>query len=734
MSVLSFPRIYLKGYAEWDPCTFNNNDWQAFQTYDAANAALNWPFLATLNPPITPGNFGEKFRDWAIRLQNDNTDQPPGPRVPCEWNMFGSHAVSFAQYKDKITTITGGDAAYGQPVTDDPLIGLPVSVQGDGGSGPGRLVDTNPASFWSSQIYYGALQFGGGRYSIAGPRVARMHSRWINLSRLYSPTKELTQPAAAVACCFQACIGNGSIVWRNDPDPVTGATSQLIASLEKAAAQPGAKGVMLRFSAYVNLYFQNGIFNDSIRQARNYRELAGILADVWAQWHKSGDPSQFFSQPCYSHVVGAIGVWNDGELASVPGGRYLVPGNPVTPVRGTKPIALGPVAAEVDYERNLISLDFGSAIPEIAIAGTTASDLIKADFGTLTLGTIPDGANGAFTPVAGIDYAKYQRSAYEASAGIIDIPFPDPGTAAQLRAGQLAIQVQGQSVSSTAPDVRSPLDATVVVSGEGPLIALTEQVYSAQTDSRGIYLDEGERKEFQVRVLQAGAPAVGASVLVAKFDNNLSLIPTTQPQFVNFANGRQQIVLVGGMPTSVTLVATDQTGTATVAIMAQSPGFPVLGFFPFAAGKPMPQLPSSLFPPGPAFYTTVRVLPFDSSVPGQFIDLWNSTHDPAQAWIFVYNNILYIYDMIFSVMLEYVNLGSRDAVEASAGRISALIAKDVAAESTVAMPVTRDLSDGKRAALRLWLYLVKNKYQVDHLSLAALGDSRKGETAKGQTS
>jgi hypothetical protein len=28
---------------EWDPCTFNNNDWQEFPTYDAANAARNRP-------------------------------------------------------------------------------------------------------------------------------------------------------------------------------------------------------------------------------------------------------------------------------------------------------------------------------------------------------------------------------------------------------------------------------------------------------------------------------------------------------------------------------------------------------------------------------------------------------------------------------------------------------------------------------------------------------------------
>ena len=93
MSVLSFPRIYFKGFMGWDPCTFNNNDWQEFPTYDGANAALNWSFLATQG--ITPDNFTTTFRPWAIKLQQDVVDKPPGARIPAEWNMFGTHGVSF---------------------------------------------------------------------------------------------------------------------------------------------------------------------------------------------------------------------------------------------------------------------------------------------------------------------------------------------------------------------------------------------------------------------------------------------------------------------------------------------------------------------------------------------------------------------------------------------------------------------------------------------------------------
>lgn len=139
---------------------------------------MNWPFLAIQDPPITPDNFRQTFRPYAIKLQGDSIDSPDGPRVPCEWNMFGSHEVAFVQYQDYTTSVTGGATGYGQRLTADPVIGTTLSIQGDSDSSTPKLVDTNPSSFWSSQIYYGYLQVGSRNYSVKGPRAARMHSRW----------------------------------------------------------------------------------------------------------------------------------------------------------------------------------------------------------------------------------------------------------------------------------------------------------------------------------------------------------------------------------------------------------------------------------------------------------------------------------------------------------------------------------------------------------------------------
>ncbi len=720
MSVLSFPRIYFKGFMSWDPCTFNNNDWQEFPTYDGVNVALNWQFLATQG--ITPQNYPTTFRPWAITLQKDVVDNPPGSRVPAEWNMFGTHGVQFVQYGDFKSVITGGALAWNQPVTSDPLIGALVAINGDQGSGPGRLVDTNPFSFWSSQIYFGQMSFTAGNSIISGPRNFRMHSRWLDLNRIYTTDQALTQPAASVGCCFQTCIPFEQVGFVNTGD------SPLATALQQAASQPPAIGVMIRFTAYVNLYFKNGVFNNITQRPRNYGELADVLAAAWAAWNANGDYSQFFSNPCYSHVVGTLGIWNAGEVASVPVGRYLAASGQVAaistgsatpssartmghqfslarasaaPALASAPppqVTLGPIVANVDYGNELISLDLNSTIPENGTPGEFPSDLTKADFGPLDLGVI--NGDGSFTSIYEIGYDQYAKKAYEASAGIIDIPFQKtitgPNTPSLLQNGTLAIQVQGQS-------------------------ALTELPLSAQTDSRGIYIDEGTQADFIVAAYNLGATSTNTPLIVAQYDANLNLIPTNGSPLVAFTNGDIQQMTSGGTTTTVTAVTTDETGVATVSIEWAAPGFAVLAFFPYLGTFVPGQLPISLLGPCAttsgsityAFYATVRALPPDNDVPQQFVDLWNSSGgDQTQAWNFIYGQILYVYDMLFNVMLEFVNLGDQQAFASSISGIWSAISAESALESSYAMPITRDLSAGKRLTLQLWIYLIANNYPV----------------------
>jgi hypothetical protein len=736
MSVLSFPRIYFKGFMEWDPCTFNNNDWAFFPTYDPVAAALNWEYLSTQR--IFPEDFPLGFRLWAITPQADTNPNDPAPgalRIPCEWNMFGTHGVSFVQYGDFTSTVTGGDLGFGQPVQSDPLIGGPVAILGDNGGSPAKLVDTNPASPWSSQVLFGGFSFGSGAATFSGPRLVKMYSRWLNPFRIYQSdqTAPLTQPASSIGVCFQTCIPFETITW-----PAEG-VSPLIDALRHAAAQPGALGVMIRFTGYVNVYFVNGRLNGITAQPRDYPSLAAALKTAWETWFQSGgtDTSEFFSNPCYSHVVGVAGVWNDGEMASVPGGRRLnMNGNSIAAIPAGNqsvvaphrisaagktvtltstaappvPFFPGPLVVHIDDHAGLISLDLSSTTPEYGPMGSWPSDLVKTDLGPLTFGVVA--SDGSFTPVATIPYEQYNTAAYERSAGIIDIPFPAPGTGALLKSGSLAIQVQNQTV-------------------------LVEQQFTAETDQRAIYLNQEEETSFDVTVYDGGVRVgAGVNVLIARYDGvnnvtflatNLPLIGTDQPPQVNFTNGTQGTITVTDpnnppsppITTGFTVVTTNADGVATVSISAESPSFPVLAFYPYT-GDALPALQYQFSFIDSAFYTTVRVLPFDDAAPQAFVDLWNASQDQAQAWSFIYNQILYLYDALFNVMLQFVNLGSEESVRNSIGPIWSAIAKEKVAESTSAMPVTRDLSAGKRLTLQLWIYLVANNFNVPDFSVSSI--------------
>jgi hypothetical protein len=210
-------------------------------------------------------------------------------------------------------------------------------------------------------------------------------------------------------------------------------------------------------------------------------------------------------------------------------------------------------------------------------------------------------------------------------------------------------------------------------------------------------------------------------MIVAQYDANLNLIPTNGSPLVAFTNGEVQQMTSGGTTTTVTVVSTDETGVATVSIEWVAPGFAVLAFFPYLGTVVPGQLPISLLGPCAttsgsityAFYTTVRALPPDNNVPQQFVDLWNSSGgDQTQAWNFIYGQILYVYDMLFNVMLEFVNLGDQKKFADNIYGIWSAISAESALESSYAMPITRDLSAGKRLALQLWIYLIASGYPV----------------------
>lgn len=745
MSVLSFPRIFFQGFMCWDIPTGNNND--QFPTYAYDKAALNWPYLKPFG--IDQSNFKSTFQPWFMTEKeyidgNGNKKYSP----PAEWNFFGTNACYFVQYKNvadgivRESRITGGATAYKTPVSHDTLFGKPIALIGDLFGSPenprrARLVDNNPASSYSSQIYFNSMSFGDAQTGFSGPCYRRMHSRFIGTLR--NPN---LPSAGHVSVTWQTCFPKDGLVIN-----VGGST--LLQNLQKMIASGQAKGIMVRFNTYLNLYFQNGYFNGSPKEPHSLADQPAIYKSGLA----TGDQ---VVNPCYSRVLGVIGPWYDDELVSVPEGRFLAtsgaplplksstaphpvrltaavikggpPSDPAAPAAVAGPninvptpdptgvVQLGVAFAEIDYTNGIISLDTLNTFPELFWQGD------KVDLGNVTL-AVQDGP-GNPTPIATFTYADYNTNSYETHGGIIDVKFdPGPnGPKQKLMNGTLVV---------------------TAVAGSPPTVfkALVEKPWSANTDDRGIYLNENESKTFDVSVFFKGKRAANAKLMIAKYAPALTSDPDSYtgtpvvaiaanaPQIVNVTNGKTETVSTDGSPptqTNVTVVDVDANGVAHVNIKAASAGLPVLMFYPFQAGTALPQpqqgFDTQAAPSGVSFYTTIRVLSFDDAFVDQFIELWNSPpkpakpYDPALAWNFVYDNILYLYDMIYPVMLRFVPLGDRHRVEAAIDQVLALIAPSYFAESTLAMPITRDLSEGKRTVLQLWGGLVKKNYPPQPIS------------------
>jgi hypothetical protein len=743
MSVLSFPRIFFKGFMCWDPPTGNNND--QFPTYAYDRAALNWDYLALFG--ITPDNFKIAFRPWVTSNLQWNVDKNGNPKYspPGEWNFFGTNGCYFTQFVDaaqgidRRSLISGGVLELGKPVAQDALIGKPITLIGDlfgspEAERPGRLVDNNPASSYSSQIYFNSMRFGDEETGIAGNCYRRMHSRYIGALR--NPN---LPSAGHTAVTWQTC-------FPAQKGLITAGNSQLLLTLQKLIDSSKAKGVMVRFNTYLSLYYQNGYFNGSPKKPET-------LADTPEMYKEAFRTGNQFVNPCYSRVLGIIGPWSEGELASVPQGRFISTPTPLpiknpvitgTPPHAThrlsdaeihggphpmgpppaavaganiniptpdpKPvITLGATPAEVDADKHLIAIDLLNTFPEMFWQGD------KVDLGDITLAV--QNGKGPPTRIATLSYGDYNQGSYEKNGGILDVKF-DPALKQQIEDGTLIFQ-------ATTPG--------------GTATALAEQPWLAQTDDRGIYLNEGESKRFDVSVFYKGKRASNAKLLIAKYApavtpaNPLSYlgapvnaIATTDPQMVNVTNGQTSVVTVtdgsDAIDTEVTVVDVDANGVAHVDISAASAGLPVLMFYPFRAGDPLPKPEydfGDAIPSGISYYTTIRVLSFDDAFVDQFVELWNKTFDREKAWDFIYSNILYLYDMIYPVMLRFVPLGERQRVEGAIDQVLTLIAPSYFAESTLAMPITRDLSEGKRTVLQLWGGLVKKNYPPQPISKPA---------------
>ena len=584
MSVLSFPRLYFQGYLSWDPNVTNNSS----SLWDPVGVNV------VLQPGVTPETYAQSVVDNTV----SNGD----------WNVYGTHACDFVPFQSFTSKVTGGALPDGSTVTSgDGVIGQALSM-------PGRLVDLNCLGVDTSQYFFDQFSVGS---LLSAPCAFRMHSRWINFRRNLNVSGDPRIQIAGVAgVVWQTTFPTASL-------QLSTSGSKLLAAFEEALGLDDVQGLMVRFNAYRTLYFQNGVFNSLSQTPQDISDLQTLYMN-----------GQMFSNPAYSVVTGSVGLWTKNNVATVPGGRYLAP-NPAA-------AGLGPVVCGYNSGLQVLSLDFGSAIPEVDF------DLNKQSFGTLTVS-----AGG--TQIATIAESQYDKAAYEATGGIIDVPVKDPSS---LRNGLITI--------------------TNTRNGN-PISMYSEAELTAQTSTKNVYLDEQQTVDISIYVSDRGAPAAaGTQVRLARY-------PASQ----------------GGptvLPNPLTVGA---NGLAKFSVPATAAGFEYYVFTPFRSGATPP-------PPPPrinamtSFYCGVRTLPFDD-------ELNRTTPDSALTWDWVYTNILQPFNLCPAAAMRALGIGLDQQTiwdnPKGAARIKAVTTASNFGRTSY-MPITRELSNGMRALVHRWADLV----------------------------
>ncbi len=233
---------------------------------------------------------------------------------------------------------------------------------------------------------------------------------------------------------------------------------------------------------------------------------------------------------------------------------------------------------------------------------------------------------------------------------------------------------------------------------------LTEKINVADCDDHCIYLTEGESMTLTFRVAVRGNPPTQPAIVTF---NQYRCLETNQADPVKdvplkwmYPVPNAQPPLAAYLQVTPDSVSVGSSGMASVTIKALCPG---CGFLRFIAGpasdNPVPVLNPSMVgwmnQLAWVFFVNVRVLPADNDLA--------TVPDSQINWNFIYSNVLQYYYRLYPGMDKYMILNDPNVVGSANNKaiLKARISKSLW-NSTLYMPHTREMSDGKRTLLQRW--------------------------------
>ena len=302
----------------------------------------------------------------------------------------------------------------------------------------------------------------------------------------------------------------------------------------------------------------------------------------------------------------------------------------------------------LDETGRKVWLDLGNALMVNPSRGPVRN------FGTLSLVCVVPGTGQVVLGNIGYTGANW----YEQTAGVVVVP-PDGG----LTDDQLAAARE------------NPLALVITAPGGTPVVAASEAADGShlRADLFVARLNPSETFDAQFYASKFGRPLAGAAV-------GLALVPSFTPE------GEPQ---VGAPPSALTFPATtptDARGKAKVTLTAASPGNP-RGYIDGQVYFLTYTLNGIDVPNGSDY---LSVLVFDTFTP-----------DEPPTWHGSMRPIFQQYANLYPMMKQFVDLADYEDVSAHQPRLLAVL--KLPQTNPHYMPVTRDLSEAKRAAMVRWL-------------------------------
>lgn len=681
MSIFHFPRINFKGLMAVNVGTCNNDDYSG-DVFPPGSPFANQPVRLNDSMNVQPAGldpatglvYNMKDAEWVAWAQTPNnfaasptpkfakprsekaegvaTDAAaPVPLVPGEWNYYGDMGLTMIG-----TTVVGITDPNNQipPDLRAAITGAELSFNNSAGHSTGMLIDVNPEDPTNSQIFadFLTLQSSQAAAFLFSGKPTKAITRWVNFQR----NTMLSGPNGAAAT-FQMAV------------PLSELQGQDILKGLPPASPEGTPlaGIVCRLVLY-----------RSLQKINTFKYANKKIDDPWFQ-----EITQLYAQqgtnPTYVQIQGTIAPWFEGEPASCPVGRQLLPTAntiplPLHSISNGPAYGLAPAVAYVNKEQNLLSIDFATTFPD-TFEGTAYDPMQtdnnpKFDFGDISLALQGISTGIVLDKFADIPYAD--TAANDATGWVFDFPF-DPKYLGSLEAGRLAV---------VSPKYN---------------ILLQEAPYLIVSDQSGLYGEQGEAGSTASAFRSDGKTLTTASFLVYK--KGVALTAADPDRFTlyyydttpNQTPGNRVLLQNNYAPGSPITFPTDGKGNRLITVTYDGDPYPPAGNYGGFTGNVSPII-------------NLRLLPNDKDFSQYYVAGSNPPVGNEQmTFDVIYNEVLRNYYLLYPAMNKHVPLN--DPTKWSNPQMAGILAQRISLDNwgkAMAMPRTRDLSESRRALLNAW--------------------------------